>query len=150
MQWQNRLPDPWNQYRLVVTQWTGKDGHPEPRNENGVSIARNAALETFLLGDEAVAREVPGIDTANTCPTGAGIGAAQKALEEGKPLPQDATTLEAIIATDILKKGKTTTYSSCMLCHQPALFHYADGNKTVSTDYSFIFRTFIKQDFKCD
>src|SRR5262249_10161337 len=62
--WQAVLPAPWKHYRLMVAQWTegGKPGgRPLPRNSQNVSIARNTVLESFLLGDQTVASQVPAV-----------------------------------------------------------------------------------------
>lgn len=133
--WQDVLPAPWSSYRLVVTQWTGDRGRPEPKNTEGVSLAKNTSLETYLLGDQSIALQVPGVDTTNACPE-----------------PDDGSTLWAEIEQIELYFGypetgrTTTTWSSCFMCHQLALYKWGESTADVlSTDYSFVYKTILPE-----
>ena len=103
------------------------------KNSDGVSIAKNATLETYLIGDQTISHQVPGTDTTNDCPR-----------------PGDGSTLWAEIEQIILfrgypKTGQTaTTLSSCYMCHQLALYKYGDGDDDViQTDYSFAYNSVL-------
>lgn len=141
--WQSALPAPWNHYRLMVTQWTegGKPGgRPLPRNQDGVSIARNTALESFLLGDQTLAAQVPAV----------------RVRDPGDPTRPPQSSLDDMIQATI-KAGKypptdetgPLTWSSCMLCHEVAQYDVKDKNKNcaitkvVMTDFSMLFRSYL-------
>lgn len=131
--WQARLSAPWSNYRLVTTQWTGSDGRPNPKNSNGVSIAKNTTLETYLLGDQSISLQVPGIDTTNDCPESG----------DGSTLSAEIEQIELYFGYP--ETGRTaTTWSSCFMCHQLALYKYGDADEDViATDYSFVYKTIL-------
>jgi hypothetical protein len=131
--WQRALPKPWSNYRLVTTQWIDDDGAPQPQNDDGISISSNAALESYLLGDQTLSLQVPGFDVTNDCPQ-----------------PGDGSTLWAEIEQIINYKkypgGEiyTDTWSSCLMCHQLGLYKYGEENDDViGTDYSFLFKSIM-------
>lgn len=149
-EWQESLPAPWKYYKLVVSQWNTKNG-PQPRNKQGIAIARNSIMETYLLGDQSLANQVPAIDILNT-----GTPPVPPA-----PPPPASTLWQTIIATvnaaNYRPGGLDTTgpntWSSCLLCHQMSHYVYYDKlspgtdkkvvPKVVRTDYSFLFRTYF-------
>jgi hypothetical protein len=131
--WQAALPAPWSNYRLVVTQWTDTSGNPRPQNADGISIAKNSTLETYLIGDQTISLQVPGIDTTDACPK-----------------PDDGSTLWAEIEQILAYRGypktgrTTTTWSSCYMCHQIALYKYGeDDEDVIQTDYSFVYKSVL-------
>jgi len=142
--WQAKLPAPWKHYRLMVTQWTegGKPGgRAMPRNRDGVSVARNTALESFLLGDQTLAAQVPAV----------------RVRDPGDPTkPPQSSLDDMILATIKATKYPPTdetgplTWSSCMLCHEVAQYDLKDkcgkdGKVTnvVMTDMSMLFRSYL-------
>ncbi|HKV41907.1 MAG TPA: hypothetical protein VJX67_22070 [Blastocatellia bacterium] len=120
-------------YKLDVTQWI-YDNAPLPKNADNVAIARNSVLETYLLGDEALATQVPATDKLDT-------GACF-----GTPRQPKSTLSDLITATIIASKAGPTTWSSCTLCHQLAQFAFgAQPSQVVDTDHSFLFKTYLKE-----
>lgn len=134
--WQATLPDPWKHYRLMVTQWTpgGKrGGRPLPRNRDGVSVSRNTVLESYLLGDQTLASQVPAVNVR----------------DDGSHFTLPDSSLDDMILATITAakyppddKTGTLTWSSCMLCHEVAQCDVS--GKVVMTDYSMIFRSYLK------
>ncbi|MGH9822563.1 MAG: hypothetical protein ACREDR_04850 [Blastocatellia bacterium] len=120
-------------YKLDVTQWI-YDGAPLPKNADDIAIARNSVLETYLLGDEALAKQVPATDKMDTGDC------------FGTPLQPKSTLSDLINATIIASKAGPTTWSSCMLCHQLAQFAFGlQPSQVVDTDHSFLFKTYLKE-----
>jgi len=142
-EWQKRLASvpgvensPWQYYRLnAVQRFDGSN--LLPKNQNGVAVSRNSVLETYLLGDQTIASQVPAVGPVNNAPQ--------------VKLPPNSTLVDTILATikagDADAKSKTGTYtwSNCVLCHQMALYQYGkDGqHDVVMTDYSFVFSSFL-------
>lgn len=141
--WQAALPAPWKHYRLMVTQWTegGKPGgRPLPRNADGVSIARNTALESYLLGDQTLAAQVPAVRPRDpggdpNRPQSSLDDMIQATIKAGKYPPTDETG--------------PLTWSSCMLCHEVSQYDLRTTCKTgkvekvVMTDFSMLFRSYL-------
>ncbi|HYU33928.1 MAG TPA: hypothetical protein VEW48_17380 [Thermoanaerobaculia bacterium] len=139
--WQAKLPAPWNHYRLMVTQWTegGKPGgRAMPRNRDDVSVPRNTALESFLLGDQTLASQVP----------------ATRVRDPGDPTRPPQSSLDDMIqatikATKYPPADETgpLTWSSCLLCHEVAQYDVKDKDcaikKVVMTDMSMLFRSYL-------
>ncbi len=141
--WQGILPAPWKHYRLMVTQWTegGKPGgRPLPRNPDNVSIARNTVLESYLLGDQTLASQVPPVkvrdDGSNfSLPDSSLDDMILATIEAGKYPPTDATG--------------PLTWSSCMLCHEVAQCDTQDKNGkpvVVLTDFSMLYHTYLAEE----
>jgi hypothetical protein len=129
---------PWQYYRLNAVQWF--DG-PElfPKNHDGIAISRNSVLETYLLGDQTIASQIPAVGPINAGPT---------------VFPPNSTLADTIVATIVAgypnandpKKGTgPNTWSSCVLCHQMALYQWGTDkvHDVVMTDYSFVFRSYL-------
>ncbi|MBV9923882.1 MAG: hypothetical protein JOZ96_02490 [Acidobacteria bacterium] len=145
--WQERLAgargvanSPWQYYRLNSVQWFDGRDRIQPRNTDGAAVLRNSVLETYLLGDQTIANQVPAI----------GVVASDVV-----PFPPQGTLPDTIVATEEANKypEKTGTYtwSSCVVCHQMALYGYAVKDcktQDVMTDYSFVFRSFLPQNNK--
>lgn len=110
------------------------NGPPQPKNQFGVSIARNSVLETYLIGDQTLAAQVPAVDP--------------KVIGADPSNPQ--STLGDIIAMTIATAttSSTFTWSSCLVCHDMAYFEVLDQTgksiKKVGTDGSYVFFTFMK------
>jgi len=128
---------PWQYYRLNAIQWF--DGSILlPKNQYGVAVSRNSVLETYLLGDQTIASQVPAVGPVNDAPT-------------LPPTPSNSTLSDTIVAT--INAGAanakaitgTYTWSSCVLCHQMALYQYGKDAKTevMMTDYSFVFKSYL-------
>jgi hypothetical protein len=135
--WQAALPAPWKHYRLMVAQWTegGKPGgRPLPRSSDNVSIARNTVLESYLLGDQTLASQVPAVRVRDD---GSTFALPDSTLDD--------MILATITATKYPPDDKTgaLTWSSCMLCHEAA--QCAVGGKVVLTDFSMLFRSYLKE-----
>jgi hypothetical protein len=125
---------PWQYYRLNATQWFDATDHLQPRNADGVAISRNATLETYLLGNQTIASEVPAIGPVVSVPV----------ID-----PPNSTLADTIVATMVAAAtpGKTgsNTWSSCVVCHQMAMYQYGSGaNGGAMTDYSFVFRSNLR------
>src|SRR4029079_8729084 len=126
---------PWQYYRLNTTQWFDSNEHLQPRNADGVAISRNSALETYLLGDQTIAGQVPAIGPVVSVPVGD---------------PSDSTLADTIRATMVAastpEKTGAYTWSSCVLCHQMAMYQYGPGGAPggAMTDFSFIFRSNLR------
>jgi hypothetical protein len=142
-EWQRRLADapgvansPWQYYRLNSVQWFDQNERLQPRNKDGVAVLRNSVLETYLLGDQTIAGQVPAI----------GLVAS-----DINPEPPQGTLADTIVATIEAAnypqtKSGNNTWSSCVLCHQMALYGYGVKDcrtQDVMTDYSFVFRSFL-------
>ena len=143
--WQQRLAEvkgvansPWQYYRLNSVQWFDAKDRIQPRNKDGAAVLRNSVLETYLLGDQTIANQVPAIGLISS---------------DLNPNPPQGTLADTIIATVEASKYPQTntgtyTWSSCVLCHQMALYGYAVKDcqtQDVMTDYSFVFRSFLPQ-----
>ncbi len=137
-------PDtPWQYYRLNVVQWLTPEGRPRPLNKDGVSIARNSVLETYLLGAQTLAAQVPP------------VGAEKQTYpaEVGANNPQ-STLAELILQTiKTARQPETTgpaTWSSCVLCHQLAVATFRNRAQAivrrVATDSTFLFQTFLQEE----
>lgn len=144
-QWQQKLADapgvtnsPWQYYRLNSVQWFDANDRLQPRNKDGVPVLRNSVLETYLLGDQTLASQVPAVGPVTSDPVFP---------------PAQSTLTDTIVATiDAGKYPQTNTgsntWSSCVLCHQMALYRYGVKNcevQDVMTDHSFVFRSFLPQ-----
>jgi hypothetical protein len=129
---------PWQYYRLNAVQWF--DG-PKlfPKNQDGIAISRNSVLETYLLGNQTIASQIPAVGPINAGPT---------------VFPPNSTLADTIVATIVpgqpnANDPKTgtgpNTWSSCVLCHQMALYQYGQDKQrdVVMTDYSFVFRSYL-------
>ncbi|HKP88260.1 MAG TPA: hypothetical protein VJZ26_19300 [Blastocatellia bacterium] len=138
--WQKRLAgvagvanSPWQYYRLNAVQWF-YNGRPLPENHDKVAVSRNSVLETYLLGDQTIASQVPAVGPVNSDP------------ETKFPNSTLADTIVATV-TAMMHPEKTgvNTWSSCVICHQMALYQYGTNKKrdNVMTDYSFVFRSFL-------
>jgi hypothetical protein len=126
---------PWQYYRLNAVQWF--DGSTLlPKNQDSVAVSRNSVLETYLLGDQTIASQVPAIGPINNDPT---------------IQPPNSTLADTIVATinagsaDARKITGTYTWSSCVLCHQMAIYQYGTDTQhdVAKTDYSFLFRSYF-------
>ncbi|HEX4961924.1 MAG TPA: hypothetical protein VF173_13875 [Thermoanaerobaculia bacterium] len=123
---------PWQYYRLVATQWFDANDRLQPKNTDGVAISRNSTLETYLLGDQTIAGQVPAI--------GPVVSAAVVS-------PPNSTLADTIVATIVAASTPTKTgpytWSSCVLCHQMAIYQYGPNGTqdVVKTDSSFVFRS---------
>jgi hypothetical protein len=123
---------PWQYYRLVATQWFDSHDHLQPRNGDGVAISRNSTLETYLLGDQTIAGQVPTIGPV--------------VFDPPNFPPPNSTLTDTIQATITAQKpAGPYTWSSCVVCHQMAAYQYGPDPKTtkdrVLTDFSFVFRS---------
>src|SRR4051812_44466538 len=123
---------PWQYYRLVATQWFDSHDHLQPRNGDGVAVSRNSTLETYLLGDQTIAGQVPAIGPVVFLP----------------PYPPANSTLtDTIQATVVAAQGPAGpyTWSSCVVCHEMAAYQFGKDPTTtkdrVMTDFSFVFRS---------
>lgn len=129
---------PWQYYQLNAVQWF--DG-PRlfPKNQDEIAISRNSVLETYLLGDQTIASQIPAVGPINAGPT---------------VFPPNSTLADTIVATIVAgaptatdpKKGTgPNTWSSCVLCHQMALYQWGTDkvHDVVMTDYSFVFRSYL-------
>jgi hypothetical protein len=135
--WQAVLPAPWKRYRLMADQWTagGKPGgRPLPKNPDGVSIARNTVLESYLLGDQTLASQVPAVRVRDD---GSTFSLPDSSLDD--------MILATVTATKYPPEDKTgtLTWSSCILCHEVAQCDV--GGKVVLTDFSMLFRSYLKE-----
>jgi hypothetical protein len=132
---------PWQYYRLNSVQWFDAGERLRPRNSDGVAVLRNSVLETYLLGDQTIAAQVPAV----------GLVAS-----DVNPTPPQGTLADTIVATVEAADYPHTntgsnTWSSCVLCHQMALYGYAVKDcktQDVMTDYSFVFRSFLPKQTK--
>lgn len=143
--WQKRLAgvpgvenSPWQYYRLNGVQWF--DGpNLLPKNTDRIAISRNSVLETYLLGDQTIASQIPAVGPINAGPTFK---------------PPNSTLADTIVATinagspnanDPQKGTGPNTWSSCVLCHQMALYQWGTDKvqDVVMTDYSFVFRSYL-------
>lgn len=153
-EWRNALieADPnsvWQYYRLNTTQWferltdprTGDyvNGLAHPRNEYDVSISRNSVLETYLIGSQTLAAQVPTVD-----PTNLNIDVTGED-------PQ--TTLDDVFIQTRINFDETkavNTWSSCVVCHGFAYYHVSENDslgiadKVIPTDGSYLWFTFLK------
>jgi hypothetical protein len=126
---------PWQYYRLVATQWFDAKDRLLPKNTDGVAISRNSTLETYLLGDQTIAGQVPAI--------GPVVSAAVV-------YPPNSTLADTIVATIVAETTPTKTgpytWSSCVLCHQMAAYQYGPNGTQdmVFTDSSFVFRSNLR------
>src|SRR5205085_822119 len=109
----------WQYYRLNAVQWF--DGTTLlPKNQDGVAVSRNSVLETYLLGDQTIASQVPAIGPINNDPT---------------IQPPNSTLADTIVATinagsaDAKTITGTYTWSSCVLCHQMAIYQYGQDTQ---------------------
>lgn len=131
--WQQRVPAPWSFYQLVTTQWVDDNGKPQPENTSGVSVSSNAAFENYLIGDQTISLQVPGVDVTDSCPQpgdGSTLWAEIEQISNYQEYP------EGVIYTD--------TWSSCLMCHQLGLYKYGENDDDViGTDYSFIFKSIM-------
>jgi hypothetical protein len=123
---------PWQYYRLVATQWFDSHDHLQPRNSDGVAVSRNSTLETYLMGDQTIAGQVPAIGPVVFKP----------------PYPPANSTLtDTIQATVVAAEGPAGpyTWSSCVVCHEMAAYQFGSDPTTtkdrVLTDFSFVFRS---------
>jgi hypothetical protein len=143
-EWQQRLAQaggvensPWQYYRLDSVQWFDANDKIQPRNSDGAAVLRNSVLETYVLGDQTIANQVPAIGLVST---------------NVNPLdPPQGTLADTIVAEmEAMKYPQVNTgentWSSCVLCHQMALYTYGVKDckyLDVMTDYSFVFRSFL-------
>jgi hypothetical protein len=127
---------PWQYYRLNAVQWF--DGSTLlPKNEYGVAVSRNSVLETYLIGNQTIASQVPAVGPVNNDPDI--TKASNSTLVD---------TINATIAAAQKHAKQETgvyTWSSCVLCHQMALYQYGSDGKSdfVMTDYSFVFKSYL-------
>ncbi len=126
---------PWQYYRLVATQWFDSHDRLQTKNEDGVAISRNSTLETYLMGDQTIAGQVPAIGPVVFMP----------------PYPPANSTLtDTIQATVVAAQGPAGpyTWSSCVVCHEIAAYQFGPNPTTtkdrVMTDFSFVFRSNLK------
>jgi len=139
--WQSALaavPDsPWQYYRLNATQWFDATDRLHPRNADGVPVSRNSTLETYLLGDQTIAAQVPTIGPVVSRPT---IDPPNSTLAD--------TIVATIVAASTPKKTGAYTWSNCVVCHQMAMYQFgpdpASRSDSILTDDSFIFRSNIR------
>lgn len=132
---------PWQYYRLNSVQFFDAKDRLQPRNSDGVPVLRNSVLETYLLGDQTIASQVPAV----------GLVASDVI-----PTPPQGTLADTIVATIEAGEYPQTntgnyTWSSCVLCHQMALYGYAVKDcktQDLMTDYSFVFRSFLPKQTK--
>jgi hypothetical protein len=131
--WQAALPAQWSNYRLVTTQWIDAAGKIHPTNTDGVSISRNISMETYLIGNQAIAAQVPGNHVNDACPQ-SGDGSTLWAMVE--QLDRFVDTPDTVHTAD--------TLSNCYSCHQFGLYKYGDADTdAILTDRSFVFKTFL-------
>ena len=120
----------WQYYRLNAVQWF--DGPTLlPKNNDKVAVSRNSVLETYLLGDQTIASQVPAVGPVNDDPN---IQIPNSTL---------ADTIIATINAGSANAQNTYTWSSCVLCHQMALYQYGTKREVVMTDYSFVFKSYL-------
>ena len=139
--WQTALADVpgvansvWQYYRLNAIQWFDAKDKLWPMNEFGVAISRNSVLETYLLGDQTIASQVPAIGPTNSDP------------DITHPNTTLADTINAtIVAAKTPDKTGSYTWSSCLICHELALYQFGPDAKTDNkmTDYSFVFKSYL-------
>jgi len=133
---------PWRYYRLNGIQWYDTNGDVYPQ-KGGVPTLRNSVLETYMIGDEAA---------ANTL--------AKEVHGDPPPPNYPKTTLDHYITAQVnVEKNLVTgenTWSTCAGCHLLSLFQFRalkQPDPTVEelnevsmlTDYSMVFRGFLKQ-----
>jgi hypothetical protein len=123
---------PWQYYRLVATQWFDSRDRLQPKNSDGVAVSRNSTLETYLMGDQTIAGQVPTIGPV--------------VFDPPNFPPPNSTLTDTIQATITAQKpAGPYTWSSCVVCHQMAAYQYGPDPKTtkdrVLTDFSFVFRS---------
>jgi hypothetical protein len=125
---------PWQYYRLNTVQWFDARDRLQPKNTDGVAVSRNSVLETYLLGDQTIASQVPAILPVNSDPD---FNPSNSTLGD--------TIVATILASKSPEKTGAYTWSSCVLCHQMALYQYGPDAKrdNVMTDYSFVFRSYL-------
>ena len=140
----------WQYYQLNTTQWyqrlqdplTGNyvNGLAYPRNEADVSISRNSVLESYLIGNQTLAAQVPAVDPRNL------------SIDLSGKKPQ--TTLDDIYVQSRINFSSSTsvnTWSSCVLCHNYAYVHIRANNKlhiedkVIPTNGSYLWFTFLQQ-----
>ena len=141
MLWQSKLANvpgvlnsPWQYYRLNAVQWFDATDKLWPRNQFGVAISRNSVLETYLLGDQTIASQIPAVGPTTSDP------------DIDHPNTTLADTILAIgVAAKTPEKTGSYTWSSCLICHELALYQFGPNAKTdnVMTDYSFVFKSYL-------
>jgi len=141
-QWQAALSgvagvqnSPWQYYRLNTTQWFDSTDRLQPKNTDGVAVARNSTLETYLLGDQTIAGQVPTIGPVNNSPV---VNPPNSTLAD--------TIVATIVAASTPEKTGRYTWSSCVVCHQMAMYQYGPNgtHDVVMTDWSFVFRSNLR------
>jgi len=123
---------PWQYYRLNTTQWFDSADRLQPKNKDGVAVSRNSTLETYLLGDQTIAGQVPAIGPVVSA---AVVNPANSTLAD--------TIVATIVAASTPERTGPYTWSSCVVCHQMAMYQYGpNGTRdVVMTDSSFVFRS---------
>jgi hypothetical protein len=115
--WQAALAgSPWEYYRLNATQWFDAKDPLQPKNADGVAISRNSTLETCLLGDQTIAAQVPTIGPVVSAPV---VDPPNSTLAD--------TIVATIVAASTPEKTGPNTWSSCVLCHQMAMYQYGSN-----------------------
>ncbi len=123
---------PWQYYRLVATQWFDARDRLQPKNGDGVAVSRNSTLETYLMGDQTIAGQVPTLGPV--------------VFDPPNFPPPNSTLTDTIQATITAQKpAGPYTWSSCVVCHQLAAYQFGPDPTTtkdrVMTDFSFVFRS---------
>jgi hypothetical protein len=123
---------PWQYYRLIATQWFDARNRLQPKNGDGAAVSRNSTLETYLMGDQTIAGQVPTLGPV--------------VFDPPNFPPPNSTLTDTIQATITAQKpAGPYTWSSCVVCHQMAAYQYGPDPKTtkdrVMTDFSFVFRS---------
>lgn len=164
--WQQALREaapegPWPNYQLIVSQWLGSAqidadtgallaGEIHPTNGEGIGIGRNSTLETYLLGDQALARQVPAIQQYGTeVMDGHWHGPALVPSGPGTLDQLILATIEASKVDPLKGSDVTMTWSSCLLCHQLGVHTIQNGSMSgdeprivVPTDFSMLWQAF--------
>ena len=85
-----------------------------------------------MLGDQTIAGQVPTIGPVNNSPV---VNPPNSTLAD--------TIVATIVAASTPDKTGPYTWSSCVVCHQMAMYQYGpNGTRdVVMTDWSFVFRS---------
>ncbi len=138
--WQESLPEPWSNYRLIVTQRLNNAGDNAARiSKDNVSIARNLGSETYIIADITEftdVPQVPPVDPLDSC--------------ELNPDSSQSIAVELVEAEfnwpDNPEDFTTDSWSSCMQCHGFISFQYGtDATETLYSDYSYLFFTNLSE-----
>ena len=91
-------------------------------------------METFLLGDQTIASQVPAVGPTNADPD---ITHPNTTLAD--------VIIATVVASSTPEKTGPYTWSSCILCHEMAQYQFGPDakNDNVMTDYSFVFRSYL-------